>query len=86
MTRLWAGGEPIRVESDSSGRPIYFTWQGRRHRIERIQQRWQVETDWWSDEGHIWRDCLAVTTADGLLCVLYQDLLNEGWYLVQAYD
>ncbi|MCL4861740.1 MAG: hypothetical protein KJZ93_20145 [Caldilineaceae bacterium] len=86
MTYLWADGEPIRMESDSQGRPQRFYWQGRTHRLTHIRKRWQVQTDWWSDEGAVWRDYLAVATAEGLLCVLYQDLVSEGWYLEKVYD
>ena len=86
MTRLWPEGEPIRVEADATGRPLHFTWQGRNHRVQQIRQRWQIDTDWWSDDGRVWRDCLALTTATGLLCVIYQDLLTEQWYLTRLYD
>lgn len=86
MTRLWAEGAPISVETNSDGCPTRFAWRGRVHRLQRIQQRWQVDTDWWSDDGHVWRDYLAVVTADGLLCVLYYDMLAEGWYLAKLYD
>ena len=34
----------------------------------------------------VWRDYLAVVTTDGLLCVLYYDMLDEGWYLAKLYD
>jgi hypothetical protein len=86
MTRLWSDGEPIRVETDSSGRPTRFEWRSRLYRLQRIQQHWQVDTDWWSEEGRIWRDYLTVTTGDGLLCVIYCDLLTGDWRMEKAYD
>lgn len=85
MTRLWEG-EPITVESDAQGRPLRFSWQGRLHHIERIQQQWQVDVDWWDEGGRAWRLYLAVTTVQGVLCVIYQDLLEERWYLSKIYD
>ncbi|MEZ4719647.1 MAG: hypothetical protein R2851_26715 [Caldilineaceae bacterium] len=51
MTRLWPQGQPIDVATDSHGRPVRFDWQGRSHRLKQVQQRWQVDTDWWSEEG-----------------------------------
>ncbi len=71
MSRLWPEGESISVQTDDA-RPARcaFTWQGAAtHRLAQIQQRWQVDTDWWSEAGRIWRDYVAVTTTDGLLCV-----------------
>jgi hypothetical protein len=86
MTHLWADGHPIRVQTDSTGRPLRFTWQGRTHELGSIRRRWQVQTDWWSEQGSVWRDYLAVTTTSGLLCVLYQDLYTEEWFLEKVYD
>ncbi len=86
MTRLWPDGQPINVATDSQGRPVRFVWQERTHRLRHMQQRWQVDTDWWDEKGHIRRDYLAVITTDGLLCVLYLDLLTQNWYLAKLYD
>lgn len=86
MSRLWPEGEPITVQTDAAGRPLRFSWQQRVHPLLKIQQRWQVDTDWWSEEGRIWRSYLAVTTTTGLLCVIYQDLLTDDWFLSKIYD
>jgi hypothetical protein len=86
MTRLWAEGESLQVETDSQGNPVRFVWRGRRHRLQRIQQRWQVDSDWWSAEGRVWRDYWAVVTFDGLLCVIYQNLQDRAWYMAKEYD
>ena len=86
MTRLWTTGQPIRVQRDADGKLLNFTWQGRTHPIHQIRQQWQVDTDWWSEEGRVFREYFAVTTTDGLLCVLYLDFLDEQWYLAKCYD
>jgi hypothetical protein len=86
MSRLWPEGEPISVQIDDRGRPLRFTWRNRTYRLAQIQQHWQVDADWWSDDGRIWREYLAVITVNGLLCVLYQDLLAEEWFLSKLYD
>ena len=86
MSRLWPEGEPIVVQVDEQGRPLRFVWRTRQHQLVRIQQHWQVDTDWWSDDGRVWREYLATTTTTGLLCVIYQDLLTEGWFLAKIYD
>jgi hypothetical protein len=86
MTRLWTEGETITVRLSERGWPVEFTWQGRLHGVQIIRQRWQVDTDWWTDEGRVWREYLALTTTDGLLCVVYFDLLNQSWHLSSVYD
>ena len=72
--------------TDKRGQPFRFAWQGRSHRLQQVQQRWQVDSDWWSEEGRIWREYLAVITTGGLLCVIYFDFLEQGWYLAKIYD
>ena len=86
MTRLWPDGEPIEVDTDEGGRPVRFDWQGQSYRLHQVQQHWQVDNDWWSEEGRVWRDYLAVTTTTGLLCVIYRDLLAGDWFLAKLYD
>ena len=86
MSRLWPEGEPIGVQRNGAGQPVSFTWRGRSHRLAQVQQRWQVDTDWWSADGRVRRDYWAVTTTSGLLCVIYQDLEGQGWFLAKVYD
>ncbi len=86
MTRLWPNGSKIDIEGDARGKIVSFTWQGRTHPIQKTHQRWQVDTDWWSEEGEAHREYFALTTTDGLLCVIYRDLLDDKWYLAKLYD
>ncbi len=86
MTRLWSEGHPIHVYVSFDGQPRRFTWHNHTYRIVEIQQQWQVDTDWWDEAGRVWRDYVAVVTKEGLLCVLYQDLLSDQWYLSKVYD
>lgn len=86
MTRLWSASEPILVEQNRTGVPTRFFWRKRVHRVRRIEQRWQIDTDWWADSGRVWRDYLALTTSEGLLCVIYQDLMDKKWFISKIYD
>ena len=86
MTRLWPDSEKIRVELNDAGWPQRFDWQGQAHAVQQIRQRWQVDGDWWSEAGHVWREYIALTTVDGLLCVIYFDLLDQTWHLSRMYD
>ena len=86
MSRLWPEGEEIEVVLDAEGWPEGFAWLGRRHPIERLLARWQVQTDWWSEEGEVHREYLKITTTDGLLCEIFFDLIHERWCLARLYD
>lgn len=86
MTRLWLDSELIQVELGESGWPVRFIWNGQAHTVRQVRQRWQVDSDWWSDAGHVWREYMALTTADGFLCVIYFNLLDQNWYLSKLYD
>lgn len=86
MTRLWPAGQRIDVTVSARGQPVRFTWCDRTYKVHRIQQRWQVDSDWWSEEGRVWRDYLALLTTEGLLCVIYYDLLDQEWRLSKIYD
>ena len=39
----------------STFEPAAFLWRGRRWRIDRVLQRWSIDTGWWRDELRI--DC-----------------------------
>ena len=86
MTRLWGEGAAIAVATNEAGQPTRLQWQGRVHRVQRIHQVWQVDTDWYDEAGQIRRAYWTVTTTSGLLCVLYQDLMQNRWYLSKIYD
>ena len=85
MTRLISNDKPIATILGEDGNPIKFVWNGM-HPIHQIHQHWEVDTEWWSEMGHVWREYFAVTTKNGLLCVLYHDLLNDEWHIERIYD
>jgi hypothetical protein len=45
-----------------------------------------VHTRWWEPEAAIWREYVKVATKTGLLCLLYRDLIQGGWFLARIYD
>lgn len=83
MTQLWPEGAPIGMQTAGDA-PHAFQWQGRRWRVRAVVDQWAVHDDWWRDE--IWRHYFEVETVDGVLCVLFRDLLGEAWYLERVYD
>ena len=82
-----AGGlhrpEPVAVVWDERRRPAAFVWRGRRHRIDRVVERWIVETGWWNDATHVSRSYSRVE-AGGRLFDLCYDRLAKTWSLERA--
>ncbi len=85
MTRLWPDSEIIEVEL-KDGWPVRFNWQGHSHPVQQIRRRWQVDSDWWGEAGRASREYMTVITTDGLLCIIYFDLLEQTWRLAGVYD
>jgi len=85
MTRLRPAGEPVEVWNGEKA-PTGFHWHGEPHRILNICNRWRIHTCWWEPDRVIWREYLKVATDQGLLCLIYHDLLSGGWFLSRIYD
>ncbi|MCX6019671.1 MAG: DUF6504 family protein [Chloroflexi bacterium] len=86
MSRIWSAGEPIDVHTDDADAPIAFTWNGRAHRVDRIDEEWRVDADWWSEAGEVSRRHVRLITHSGYLCVICQDLHTQAWTLLRIHD
>ncbi len=84
MTRLWRTGTPIEAHTTADGDLQAFTWQGARHTVTVVANRWRVDLDWW--EQHIWREYFKLATDTGLLVIVYHDLAANTWSLQRLYD
>jgi hypothetical protein len=89
MTQLWPEGVPIAVEVGGE-RPGVVHWQGRRA-VRAVVDQWIIHDEWWRNsrgdrQGEIWRHYFQLQTVDGLLCVIYRDLLRNTWHLERVYD
>jgi len=85
VTRLWPEGEAVQTWGATEA-PGGFTWRGTAHRIQEECNRWRIHTRWWEPGQAVWREYMKVTTDTGLLCLLYRDLLSDGWFLARVYD
>lgn len=63
--------------------PKAFQWHDRRWRVERVLQRWSIDTGWWSDEVRVDRRYLRVV-AEGRVFDLFFDRLLRRWFLERA--
>ena len=84
MSPFWPDGKRVEVQASDES-PLGFRWNRRRHRVLDVSARWRIHTDWWT-ESEVWRDYWEVTTDTGLLCILFRDLLTEGWFLERVLE
>jgi hypothetical protein len=76
--------EPVEVRTDVDGTPLAVHTGGRWRAVERITNRWLVDTDWW--RSPVRRDYRRCLTRDGECLELYRDLESGAWVLSRRYD
>ena len=86
MGQVWVKGEPIQATCDGDEQLLAFVWQGQRHQVARICNRWRVIEEWWRAEPAAWREYVKVVTREGVLCLIAQDLGRGEWWLIRVYD
>lgn len=73
---------PIAVEARPAfmGRldPIAISEASRRRRIERVEDRWDIDDEWWLRQ--IQRRYFQVALEGGVIRTIYHDLGDECWY------
>lgn len=84
MSRFWPDGVPIAVEYDALATPLVFGWDGHRHVVERVLDRWRVDEGWW--QRRVWREYFQLTTRSGLLVLIFHDVRAQEWRLQRLYD
>lgn len=82
---FWVGGTPIEVRREGP-RPVSFRWRDRVHRVTYLSDFWRIHTNWWIDDGEVWRDYYQVTTNTKMLCELFYDRLKKEWRLERVYE
>ncbi|MDP9311614.1 MAG: hypothetical protein M3R24_12160 [Chloroflexota bacterium] len=84
MTQFWANGQPIAVRCDANAALELIHWSNQWQPVTHIAQRWRVDAGWW--RLRTWRDYFKLTTGNGVLLVVYHDLLTDTWHLQRIYD
>lgn len=74
----------IPVTLNAREQPQTFVWRGKRQWVRRVCNHWRIESEWWSEP--VARDYYKLFTGDGLICVIYQDRLQGGWYFERLFD
>ncbi|MCC7025291.1 MAG: hypothetical protein IT338_20825 [Thermomicrobiales bacterium] len=74
---------PVEVALDAeSGLPRALRERGRWREIERVQETWQVDDEWWREP--ISRHYLQVVLAAGSPLTLFHDRIADRWF-AQSY-
>lgn len=61
-----------------SGEPLLLHDRGRDREIERIQDSWQVDDEWWREP--VSRRYLQIVLRDGALRTLFHDRITNRWF------
>ena len=72
----------VEIDADGNALPRALTMQGRRLRVEAIQDVWRIDDEWWREP--ISRRYFLVTLEGGIVRTVFQDLLSGEWF-VQSY-
>jgi hypothetical protein len=82
VSKLYKPARPIEVVADESGKPVAVRWRGAIYRGE-TTDHWRIQTGWWEEE--VSRDYYLLDAKD-LVCEVYRDRLQDGWYMHRVYD
>jgi hypothetical protein len=70
---------PVQVTVDpQSGLPITLRERNRRHEIERVQDSWYVDDEWWRTPMS--RHYVQVILRDGAIRTLFHDRIADRWF------
>ena len=70
---------PIVVQEDYEQRPIAVMLGGATLGIASVDDRCEVEEDWWKDNPVVRMD-YQITLADGSQLTIFKNMVHGGWY------
>lgn len=88
MTFLVHPPRPIAIRTDAHGVPRHLGGGFLNGELNPVE-RWIAEVDWWSRpvSREYWRVLLRRPGKSGeLLCEIFRDLREDGWYVQRVYD
>ncbi|HEY8414376.1 MAG TPA: DUF6504 family protein [Thermaerobacter sp.] len=77
--------QPVEVTADRDGRPLAFTWRGRRHVIEEVLEAWKELGEWWDQDPAEDRSVFRVQ-AGGCVYELDYRRPQGRWFLYCIFD
>ena len=71
---------PVAVETGESGEPVAVVLSGRRLAVERVEDVWRIDDEWWRQRP-ISRVYYVLFLEDGRVVTVYQDMQTLKWCL-----
>jgi hypothetical protein len=68
---------PVTVATDNAGKPVAVVLGGRRLAVERIEDVWRIDDEWWREE--VSRLYYRLLLEDGRPLVVFHDLARGQW-------
>jgi DNA polymerase IV len=75
----------IQVELDGEGLPQRLAFGGQTRFVQKIDERWREERQWWDERQALRRDYFRVMLLDDSLRNIFQDLTDNEWYLDRSW-
>ncbi len=69
---------PVVVATDESGEPVAVVLGGRRLAVERVEDVWRIDDEWWREE--VSRLYHRLLLEDGRPLVVFHDLIKQRWF------
>jgi hypothetical protein len=63
---------------ERNGLPITLITSNQRYRVDRVQDVWCIDDEWWREP--ISRRYFQIVLATGAICTIYHDLTNDTWH------
>ncbi len=76
---------PLAVWLADDGTVERFVWRRREHRVAATETEWSEDWGFWTADP-VSRKYYRLRAFDGLVAVVYRDLLDGRWYLEQVLD
>lgn len=70
---------PVTVVTTPEGAPHALTINRQHHLVERLQDTWIIEDEWWRDP--IQRQYFSLLLEDGTRRTIFHDRIANTWYL-----
>jgi hypothetical protein len=74
----------LAVTVNVQGIPLSLDIDGGRQRVTKVYEKWQKVEEWWGKE--MARNYFRVKTSKGIVCDIYRDMPDGGWYLSRIHD
>ena len=69
---------PLTVATGDAGEPVAVVLGGRRLAVERVEDVWRIDDEWWREE-EVSRLYYRLLLEDGRPLVVFRDLVRELW-------